>query len=172
LAEEICKLPAVDAIVIDLLVVEPCGADELVRPELRQERCPQARIGRQRPILGKPLGERPGTEGEAKAFLEAGGNLLTGIAVIVTRERIKYDGEREGFAFGDLRSKDAIAVMAVPELDRLQLLVALAFPGDTQAMAVEAALVLIADERLAGKCRGGLVGWMRRSHTEEVSAMV
>ena len=174
LAEERCKLPAVDAIVIDLLVVEPCGADELVRPELRQERCPQARIGRQRPILGKPLGERPGAEGEAKTFLEVGGNLLTGVAAIVARERIKDDGQGKGFAFSDLRSEDPVAVMASPELDGFELFVAPAFPGDPQAMAVEAAFTLIADERQPAACRGDMATCMignMRAHREQVSAM-
>jgi len=38
LAEEICELSLVDTVVVDLLVVEPGGADELVRPEVMEER--------------------------------------------------------------------------------------------------------------------------------------
>jgi hypothetical protein len=44
-----------DAIVIDLLVMEPGGADELVRSESMQELRAQARIRGQRPILADPL---------------------------------------------------------------------------------------------------------------------
>ena len=54
------KLSLVDAIVIDLLVMEPGGADELVRFEAMEEFRAQARIGGQRPIFGQPLGETPG----------------------------------------------------------------------------------------------------------------
>src|SRR5262249_16114025 len=63
-------------------------------------------------------------------------------------------GQGEGFAFGDLRGKDAIAIMAPPELDGFELLVALAFAGDAQASAVEAALAVIADKT---RGRGGHV---------------
>jgi len=42
--------------------------------------------------------------------------------------------------------EDAVAVMAPPELDGLQLFVAFAFAGNMQAMAVEAALALLAEE--------------------------
>ena len=54
-AEKGGELPLVDAVVIHLLVMEPGRADELVRLEVREELCTQARIGRQWPVLGQPL---------------------------------------------------------------------------------------------------------------------
>lgn len=40
----------------------------------------------------------------------------------------------------DLRRKDTVAVVAVPELHHLQFLIPLAFPGDVRAVTVDAAL--------------------------------
>ena len=145
-AEEVRELSLVNAIVVDLLVMESRGADELVRPESMEELGAYARIGRQRPVLGKPLREGPVADAEAEAFLDVGRNTLPGLTLVVAYEGIKDDGQREGFAFGDLRSKDAVAVMAAPELDGFELLVAFAFAGDAGAPAVEAALALLADE--------------------------
>jgi hypothetical protein len=81
--EEVGELPVVDAVVIHLLVVEPGGTDELVRPESMQERCTQACVGRQRPVLGKPLRERAGTEMQTKAFPDVDGNALARLALVV-----------------------------------------------------------------------------------------
>ena len=62
------------------------------------------------------------------------------------------------FAFDDLRGEDAVAVVAVPELDRLQFLIPLAFPGDARTLAVDAALGIRADE---GPARMGSTSGMR-----------
>ena len=43
-AEQRGVLPLIYAVMVDLLVVEPGGADEVVRPKLRKERWAQARI--------------------------------------------------------------------------------------------------------------------------------
>jgi hypothetical protein len=57
-----------------------------------------------------------------------------------------------------------VAVMAAPELDSLKFLVALAFSGDAQAMAVETALTLVTDQaRMSTRCRS-MVGWLRMRH--------
>jgi hypothetical protein len=86
---------------------------------------------------------------QAEACLDMHGNALAGLTLVVAHERIKDDREREGFAFGDLRREDAVAVVAAPELDSLKLFVAFAFAGNAGAPAVEAALALLADEALA-----------------------
>jgi len=70
LAEEICELSLVDTVVVDLLVVEPGGANQLVWPELKQELWAQTGIGGQLPILGQPLGERSGADAHAEPLLD------------------------------------------------------------------------------------------------------
>ena len=147
-AEEICELPLVDAVVVHLLMVKTRGADELVWPELRKERWSQACISGQLSILSKPLGESAGADAEAKAFLEMCGNMLACLTAIVAHESIHDDSKRECFALGNLGSEDAVTVMATPELDSLQFLVAFAFPRNAQAVAVEAALALVTDQAL------------------------
>ena len=102
------------------------------------------------PVLGKPLRERPGTQGKAKTFLDVGGNALARLTLVVAHEGIQDDGEREGFAFGDLRGEHAVAVVTPPELNGLKLFVAFAFAGDAGAPAVEAALALFANETMVG----------------------
>ena len=52
LVEEVCEFSLVDTVVVHLLVVEPRGADELVRRELREQFPAQARMRSQWPILG------------------------------------------------------------------------------------------------------------------------
>src|SRR5712691_9797792 len=131
---------------VDLLVVEPGGANQLVWPELKQELWAQTGIGGQLPILGKPLGEGPGADAHAEPLLDMDGNAFACVATIVAHEGFEDDSKREGFALGNLGSEDAVAVMATPELDGLELLVALAFPGDAPAMAVETALTLVTDQ--------------------------
>jgi hypothetical protein len=64
-AEQVGELPLMDAIVVDLLVVEPGGAEKLVRPELMEELWAQTGIGGQLPVLGKPLGEGSRTDAYA-----------------------------------------------------------------------------------------------------------
>ncbi len=81
--EEVGELPLMDAVVIHLLVVEPGGADELVRPKSMQEFGAQQCIRRQRPILGKPLRKGPGAEVQAKAFLAMDGNTLARLTLVV-----------------------------------------------------------------------------------------
>ena len=149
-AQEVGELSLVDTVVIDLLVMEPGRADELMRSESMQEFRVQPRIGGQRPILGKPLGEGARADFQAEALLNVGRNALTCLPVVVAHDGIKDDSEREGFAFGDLRGEDPVAVMAPPELDGLQLLIAPAFAGDAGAPAVKATLALVADELMAG----------------------
>src|SRR5712691_9544612 len=87
--EERGKLSLVDAVVVDLLVVEAGGADELVRPELRQELCAQTGIRRQLPVLGKPLGEGSGTDAQAEPLLDMDSNALARVAAIVAHEGIE-----------------------------------------------------------------------------------
>ncbi len=82
---------------------------------------------------------------QAKAFPDAGGNLLTRLAAVVAHEGVEDDREGKGFAFGDLGGEHAVAVLAPPELDSLVLLVALAVAGNMQPTAIEAALALVAD---------------------------
>jgi hypothetical protein len=79
-----------------------------------------------------------------------GGNTLARLTLVVAHEGIKNNGKRECFAFGDLRGKHAVAVMAPPELDSLKLFVAFAFAGDAGTSAVEAPFALITDETMAG----------------------
>ena len=94
---------------------------------------------------------------EAEAFLDVRGNARARVVMVVAHECIEDDGERKGFALGDLRGEDPVAVMAPPELDSFELLVAFAFPGDAQAVAVETALALVANEALMStRCRVGL----------------
>jgi hypothetical protein len=78
------------------------------------------------------------------------GNALARLTLVVAHEGIKNNGKRECFAFGDLRGKHAVAVMAPPELDSLKLFVAFAFAGDALAPAVEASFALFANETMAG----------------------
>ena len=54
-AEERGELSLMDVVVGDLLVLKPCGAEKLVRPELMRGRWTQTRIGAQLPVLGQPL---------------------------------------------------------------------------------------------------------------------
>ena len=153
--KERCKLSLVDAVVVHLLMVEPGRADELVWPKLRKERWSQACISGQLSILSKPLGERSGADAEAKAFLEMRGNMLACLTAIVAHESIHDDSKRECFALGNLGSEDPIAVMAPPQLDGLQFLIAPAFTRDAQAVAIEAALALVTDEaRVRTRCLG------------------
>ena len=44
-----------DVVVGDLLVLKPCGAEKLVRPELMRGHWTQTRIGAQLSVLGQPL---------------------------------------------------------------------------------------------------------------------
>ena len=138
----------VDAKVVDLLVMEPRGADELVRPELVEECWPQARIRGELAIFREPLRKRAGTDDEAKAFLDLGSHALARLAAIEAHKSLKDDRQGKSFAFGCLRGEDAIAVMAAPELDSFEPLIALAFPGDAGAAAVEATLGVRANEGL------------------------
>src|SRR2546428_13266019 len=90
--EERGELSLVDAVVVDLLVVEPSRTDELVRPKLRQDLCAQTGIRRQRPILSKPLGEGPGADAHAEPLLDMDSNALTRIAMVVAHESIENNG--------------------------------------------------------------------------------
>jgi len=73
-------------------------------------------------------------------------NTVTRLTVRVAHERIEENSQWEGFALDDLRSEALVAVMAAPELDSLEILVAPAFPSDAQTVAVEATLALGADK--------------------------
>jgi hypothetical protein len=83
---------------------------------------------------------------QAEAFLDVGHNTLPGLPLVVAHERIKNNGQGKGFAFGDLRSEHAVAVVTPPELDGFELFVAFAFAGNAGAPAIQAALALLADE--------------------------
>src|SRR5690349_12012105 len=115
--EEVGELSLMNAVVVDLLVVEPGGADELVRPESMQEYRAQPRIRGERPVLGKPLRERAGTEVQAETFPDVGGNTLACLSLVVAHDGIKNNGQGESFAFGNLRGEHAVAVVTPPELD-------------------------------------------------------
>src|SRR6266446_2058594 len=80
--EERRELPLMDAVVVDLLVVKSCGANQLVRPERMEERWAQTRISGQLPILGKPLGEGAGTDAQAEPLLDMNSNALARVAAI------------------------------------------------------------------------------------------
>jgi hypothetical protein len=67
---------------------------------------------------------------------------------VVETETLQDHLERKGFACGDLRGEDAVTGVAVPELDRLPLLIPLAFPGDVCPLAVDTALGVRTDEGL------------------------
>src|SRR5881296_2203815 len=121
-----------------------------MRLEAMQETRTQARIGCQRPVLGKPLRECARTHAQAEAFFDIGDHSPACLPAVVAHKRIEDHREGKGFALGNLRGEDPVAVMASPELDGLQLFVAFAFPGEAGAPAVEASLALIADELLAG----------------------
>ncbi len=64
---------------------------------------------------------------------------------IVVHQPLKDEFEGVGFAFGVLRREDSVAGVAVPELDRLVLFVALPSPGDVGTVAEETPLDLNAD---------------------------
>src|SRR5438128_11214235 len=88
-AEERRELPVMDAVVVDLLVVKPGGADELMMPKLREEFCAQTRIGGQLAIRSQPLGEGPGADVHAEPLLDMDGNALARVATVVAHDSIE-----------------------------------------------------------------------------------
>ena len=100
-------------------------------------------------VLGEPLRKGTQTEAYAETLGDTRGNALSRLTAVVETETLKDDLEREGFAFGNLRGEDAVAIMAAPALDDFMLFIALAFPCDARTLAVDAALKVRADERPA-----------------------
>jgi hypothetical protein len=147
--EEIRELSLVNAVVVDLLVMEPGGTDEGVRREAREGMRAQPRVGCQRPILGKPLQEGTGAHAYAETLLDPLCHAPTRLAPVVETEALQDHLERGALPLHDLWREDAVAVVAEPELDRLQVLTPLAFPGDAWALTVDTALGIRTDEGLA-----------------------
>jgi hypothetical protein len=88
------------------------------------------------------------------------GNLLSCLAAVKAAERFEDDFEWGGLSFDRLWGEDAVTGMAVPALDGFMFFVALPFPGDAGACAVEAAFEIGANEwslvRLAWRVRCGV----------------
>ena len=106
----------------------------------------QARVGGEFPVLGKPLREGTGTQAQAETFLDPVCHAPTCLAAVVETETLQDHLERGALPLHNLRCEDAVAVVAVPELDRLQLLIPLAFPGNARALTVDTALGIRTDE--------------------------
>ena len=140
------ELALMQAVGIDLLVMEPGGADEGVRREACEGAGAQARVGGEFPVLGQPLRKGTGAQAQAETFLDPLCHAPTRLATVIETETLQDHLERGALPLHNLRCEDAVAVMAVPELDRLQLLIPLAFPGDAPALTVDAALGIRTDE--------------------------
>ena len=117
-----------------------------MRREAREGSGAQARVGGEFPVLGKPLREGTGTHAEAETFLDPLCHAPARLATVVETEALQDHLERGTLPLHYLWREDAAAVVAVPELDRLQLLIPLAFPGNTRAVAVDTALGIRTDE--------------------------
>ena len=122
----------VQAVRVDLLVMESGGADEGVRREEREGMRAQARVGGEFPVLGKPLREGTGAHAEAETLLDPVCHALARLATVVETETLQDHLERGALPVHNLGRKDAVAVVAVPELDCLQLFIPLAFLGDAR----------------------------------------
>ena len=132
-----------------------------MRRKAREGMRAQARVGGEFPVLGKPLRKGTGTHAEAETFLDPLCHAPTRLATVVETETLQDHLERGALPLHYLRRKDAVAVVAVPELDRLQLLIPLAFPGNTRAVAVDTELGIRTDEgpaRMGGRGLG--CGWL------------
>jgi hypothetical protein len=86
--------------------------------------------------------------------------LTGGVAVVVKRKTTEDDFERVRFAFGELRSEDACAVAAVPELNRLEFFLTLPFLDNAGAGAVGAALGQRANDGSVSVAGGSGMWWI------------
>ena len=109
------ELALMQAVGVDLLVVESGGADEGVRREAREGAGAQARVGGEFPVLGQPLREGTGTHAEAETLLDPLCHAPTRLATVVETETLQDHLERGALPLHNLRRKDAVAVMAEPE---------------------------------------------------------
>ena len=100
-------------------------------------------------VLSEPLREGAGAHAHTETLFDPLCHALPRLAAIVETETLQDHLERKGFAFGDLRGEDAVAVVAEPKLDRLQFLISLAFSGDARTFTVDAALGIRTDKGLA-----------------------
>ena len=135
-----------------------------MRREAREGSGAQARVGGELAVLGQPLREGTGTHAEAETLLDPLCHASTRLATVVETEALQDHLERGTLPLHYLRCEDAVAVMAEPELNRLQLLIPLAFPGDARALTVDAALGIRADEgpaRMGGRGLGCRWLWHR-----------
>ena len=119
-----------------------------MRRKAREGMRAQARIGGELAVLGKPLREGTGTHAHAEALLDPVCHTLPRLATVVETETLQDHLERGALPVHHLRCEDAVTVVAVPELNRLQLLIPLAFPGDARALAVDTVLGIRTDKGL------------------------
>ena len=108
----------------------------------------QARIGGKLAVLGKPLREGTGAQGEAETLLDPVCHAPARLPSVVETEALQDHLEWSVLPLHNLRREDAVAVVAVPELDSLKFLVPLAFLGNAGAVAVDTALGIRTDEGL------------------------
>ena len=120
-----------------------------MRREDRDGMRAQTRVGGELAVLGKPLREGTGAQSETETFLDPVCHAPARLPAVVETEALQDHLERGTLPLHDLWREDAVAVVAVPELDRLKFLVPLAFPGDARALAVDTTLGVRADEGLA-----------------------
>ncbi len=146
IGQEVVEFAAMGAEHIDLFVMQPRGADELVWSEVRSDMRPECGVGREVAVLGEPCRQGTGAHGKAEPFLETCGGFRGGVPLVIEGQGFKDDLEGVGLALGDLWGEDSLAVGAVPELHGLVLFVALPFFGDGRASTVDAAFEISADE--------------------------
>ncbi len=149
IGEEVFELTTMGAEHIDLFVMEPRGADELVWSEVRSDVRPELGVGREVAVFGEPGSQGTGAHGKAEPFLETCGGFRGGVPLGIERQGFKDDLEGVGLALGDLGCEHPLAAGAVPELHGLVLFVAFPFFSDGRTSAVDAAFEIGADRVLA-----------------------
>src|SRR5579863_3002545 len=125
-----------------------------------------SRIRREVPIFREPRRERPGRYADAEARPNMLGGSLTRLASVIIDEGFEDNFQRVTFALCALRGEDPITGAAIPQLDGLKLFVALAFPGDFGAAAVNATLEFLANQTTDAGARTLLVWGGVLCHTD------
>src|SRR6266853_2664620 len=128
-----------DPVQIHLLMVQPDGTNDSVRPEVRRTLGAQSRISRELAVLRKPRRQRARGHGDAEALFDSFRGVLSSLAPIVEHQGFENDLERIRPTLRALRREGAVAVPAIPELNGLELLAPHPFPADLRALAVDAA---------------------------------
>src|ERR1700727_1481167 len=144
-----------EPIFVHFLMMQAYRTNDAIGPIASVLRVAKARVGGEFPILGQPRRQGARRDGDAEAFLDALRDVRSSVAAVVEHQRLENDLQRIGLALGALRREDAIAIVAVPQLDRLELLVALALAGDLGAVAEDAALQVRANQAGSTGAHGG-----------------